>query len=144
MLEDMQETYWEKTYKGLISYKMKISFVCLLPVCLLLSSMAVLCNITDYGWKGPNWEIRLGRRINDWLKYKIQKADFVSGSVHQHPSSRWISVWQKPSLDFAFGWDSLSRTHCKFPFAWIITSWPRFFKSCFFTFASCRSAFIFT
>ena len=83
MLEAMQETYREKTNKGLISYKMKISFVCLLPLCLLLSSMAVLCSINDYGWKGPiNWEIRLGRRINGRLKYKIQKADFMSGSVH--------------------------------------------------------------
>ena len=69
MLKGIKQTYWEKTKKGLISYKMKISFVCLLPLCLLLSSMAVLCNINDYGWKGPiNWEIRLGRRINDSKK----------------------------------------------------------------------------
>ena len=52
-------------------------------MCLLLSSMAILCNINDYSWKGPIiWEIRLGRRINGRLKYKIQKADFMSGSVH--------------------------------------------------------------
>ena len=43
------------------------NFLCLSSsMCLLLSSMAILCNINDYSWKGPiNWEIRLGRRIND-------------------------------------------------------------------------------
>lgn len=37
-----QGTRWEKTNRKLTSFKMVISFICLLPVYLLLSIMAVL------------------------------------------------------------------------------------------------------
>ena len=42
-----QETQWDKTTKRLTSFKMVISVVCLVLVCPMLSSMAVLYHVNN-------------------------------------------------------------------------------------------------
>ena len=47
-----QATHWDKTNKELTSFKMVISFICLLPLHLLLSSKPVLYHSNDW-MQGP-------------------------------------------------------------------------------------------
>ena len=48
-----QKSHWDKANKGNYYLKLCMTFVCLVPVRLLLSSMAVLYHVNGYSCKGP-------------------------------------------------------------------------------------------
>ena len=54
--------YWEKTIKELTSFKIYMSFVCLLPVRHSLSSMAVLSHVNDL-LQMADWTLRSTRAL---------------------------------------------------------------------------------
>ena len=57
-LTEEQKSYWEKTNKEIYLLKLCVSFVCLVPVRLLLSSVAALYHVNGYLQRAYSFRIR--------------------------------------------------------------------------------------
>ena len=72
-----QKSHWDKTNRGNYHLKLCMPFICLVPVRLLLSSMAVLYDVNGQ-LQGPisqeKQSRRLGRRDTDTLQIVMDRA----------------------------------------------------------------------
>ena len=75
-----EKSHWDKTNKENYHFKLRMSFVCLVPVRLLLSSVAVLYHVNDYlqraYWASPSGQpyIVVDELINAFVTARLTKV----------------------------------------------------------------------